>query len=347
MKKDSVMERQFVVSISPYIRDDTTISRIMYSVVLALLPALVGAVYFFGFRVLELVLISIGTAVLVEAGMQKLFGKPVTVSDGSAIVTGMLLAFVIPPGVPFWLPIVGSAFAITIGKQVFGGLGYNPLNPALLGRAFLLASWPVYMTTAWKVPRLGTLSGIDLVTTATPLRTLKEAHQALTDVTATPEQIAQAKHLIAQLPTSYLDLSLGNVGGSIGETSVILLLIGAAYLFAKGIIGWRTPATFIATVAFFTWIFGGVHGPFTGDPLFHVLAGGLILGAFFMATDMVTSPVTPRGKLIFGAGCGVITVMIRLVGGYPEGVCYSILLMNAFTPLIDRWTKPKPFGQRK
>lgn len=340
------MERELVVSISPHIREEDTISRIMFSVVLALVPALVGAVYFFGFRALWLVLISIVTAVATEAGVQRLFGKPVTVSDGSAVVTGMLLAFVIPPGTPYWLPIVGSAFAIAIGKQVFGGLGHNPFNPALLGRAFLLASWPVYMTAAWKAPRLGTLSGIEVITTATPLRVLKETQQILKDVAATPEQLVQAKQALIQLQGAYLKFFLGNVGGCIGETSALLLLVGAAYLFVKRIIGWRIPATFIGTVALLSWVFGGIKGLFTGAPLLHVLSGGLILGAFFMATDMVTTPITPRGRLIFGAGCGVVTVMIRLVGGYPEGVCYSILLMNAFTPLIDRWTRPRKFGQR-
>jgi electron transport complex protein RnfD len=258
----------------------------------------------------------------------------------------MLLVYCLPPGVPFWMPVVGSVFAIAIGKMVFGGLGHNPLNPALLGRAFLLASWPVHMTTGWRVPALGTISGIDAVTNATPLAVLKEAHKILGDPISTTEQLVHAREAIAQLSSSYGNLFFGNIGGSLGETSAALLLIGGLYLLFKRYIGWKIPLTFIATVMVLTWIFGGSDGLFTGDGLFHLLSGGLILGAFFMATDMVTTPVTFRGRLIFGTGCGAITSIIRLVGGYPEGVCYSILLMNAFTPLIDRWTKPRRLGEK-
>jgi electron transport complex protein RnfD len=249
--------------------------------------------------------------------------------------------------VPWWIPVVGSAFAIAIGKQVFGGLGYNPFNPALLGRAFLLASWPLHMTTAWRAPAMGTLSGIDAVTNATPLSVLKEAHKILGDPAATTEQMVQAREALAQLSSSYGNLFFGNVGGSLGETSVVLLLVGGLYLLFKRYIGWKIPLTFMGTVVILTGIFGGTDGLFSGDFLFHLLSGGLILGAFFMATDMVTTPVTYRGRLIFGTGCGVITSVIRLAGGYPEGVCYSILLMNAFTPLIDRWTRPRRLGEQK
>jgi electron transport complex protein RnfD len=334
------------VSISPHLRDRVTIHRVMRSVVLALLPALIGAVYFFGMRALWLVLLAVASAVLTEVICQKIMGRPITVSDGSAVVTGILLAYCLPPGVPYWIPVVGGVFAIAVGKQVFGGLGHNPLNPALLGRAFLLASWPLHMTTDWRAPAMGTLSGIDAVTNATPLNVLKEVHKVLADPASTTEQMVQAREVIAQLPSSYSNLFFGNVGGSLGETSVILLLIGGLYLLFKRYIGWKIPLSFMATVVILTGIFGGTDGLFTGDALFHLLSGGLILGAFFMATDMVTTPVTYRGRLIFGTGCGVITSVIRLVGGYPEGVCYSILLMNAFTPLIDRWTKPKRLGEK-
>jgi electron transport complex protein RnfD len=281
-----------------------------------------------------------------EALCQKFQKQPITVADGSAVVTGILLVFCLPPGVPWWIPAVGGAFAIAIGKQVFGGLGYNPFNPALLGRAFLLASWPLHMTTAWRAPSMGTLSGIDAVTNATPLSVLKEAHKILADPAATTEQMVQAREALAQLSSSYGNLFFGNVGGSLGETSVILLLIGGLYLLFKRYIGWKIPLSFMGTVMILTGIFGGTDGLFTGPALFHLLSGGLVLGAFFMATDMVTTPVTFRGRLIFGTGCGVITAVIRLAGGYPEGVCYSILLMNAFTPLIDRWTRPRRLGQR-
>lgn len=336
--------RLLLVSSSPHIRDDVSVPRIMYSVLIALLPALVGSVYFFGFRALWLILIAVATAVMTEALLQKVMGRPVTVTDGSAIITGTLLAFNLPGGVPYWMPAVGSAFAIAIGKMVFGGLGYNPLNPALLGRAFLLASWPVHMTTDWIPTTSGTMTGFDTVTRATPLNLLKEAHRALADPGATADKITQAREAIEQLSTASGNLFWGNVSGCIGETSAVLLLLGAAYLLYKKYIDWRIPFLYIASVALLTWIFSGTGAAFSGDPLFHVLAGGLVLGAFFMATDMVTTPVTVKGRYIFGIGCGFLTVVIRLWGGYPEGVSYSILLMNGFTPLIDRWTRPKRFG---
>lgn len=346
MAKEAAIEEKLYLSISPHLRDKVTVPKIMRSVILALTPALLGAIYFFGIRVLWLVLVGVVSAVLAEAICQKIRGRPITVSDGSAVVTGMLLVYCLPPGVPFWIPVVGSAFAIAIGKQAFGGLGYNPLNPALLGRAFLLASWPLHMTTDWRAPSMGTMSGIDVITNATPLNVLKEAHKVLADPAAATEQVVQAREAIAQLSFSYGDLFFGNIGGSLGETSAILLLIGGLYLLFKRYIGWKIPLTFMGTVMILTAAFGGTDGLFTGDALLHLLSGGLILGAFFMATDMVTTPVTYRGRLIFGTGCGAITSVIRLVGGYPEGVCYSILLMNAFTPLIDRWTKPKRLGER-
>ncbi len=348
MEKTS-SEVKFTVSAPPHIRADTSVPRIMYSVLASLVPATAGAVYFFGPRVLWVILIALASALGTEAAVQKLFGRPITVTDGSAAVTGVLLAFVLPPGVPLWIPAVGSVFAIFIGKQVFGGLGQNPLNPALVGRAFLMASWPVHMTTDWLAPLGGTKSAIDAVTRATPLNLLKESHRVLADPTATPAQLARAKQVLMQLHSAatHWHLFWGRCGGCLGETSVVLLLAGACFLLYKGYIGWRIPFSFVGTVFVLSWTLGGVDGLFSGDPLFHIFSGGLILGAFFMATDMVTTPVTQRGKLIFGTGCGAITVLIRLQGGYPEGVCYSILLMNAFTPLIDRWTRPTRFGAKQ
>jgi len=342
----SSSELRFTVSAPPHIRADTSVPKIMYSVLASLVPAAGGAVYFFGPRVLWIILIALVSAVVSEASIQRLFGRPITVTDGSAAVTGVLLAFVLPPGVPLWMPAVGSVFAIFIGKQVFGGLGQNPLNPALLGRAFLMASWPAHMTTDWLAPLGGTKSGIDGVTGATPLNLLKETHRVFADPAATPTQLARAKQVLMQLHSgaSHWHLFWGRCGGCLGETSVVLLLAGACFLLYKGYIGWRIPFSFVGTVFVLSWILGGVDGLFSGDPLFHIFSGGLVLGAFFMATDMVTTPVTQPGRLIFGAGCGAITVLIRLRGGYPEGVCYSILLMNAFTPLIDRWTRPTRFG---
>jgi len=318
----------------------------MYAVVIALVPAAIGAVYFFGTRALVIILLASGAAVATEAICQKATNRKITVSDGSALITGILLAFNLPPGVPYWLPVVGSVFGIAIAKIPFGGLGYNPLNPALAGRAFLLASWPVYMTAAWTAPSRGTLSGINAITTATPLGVYKFARGILTSSGVGPDEISRANSYLAELysSASLKNLFLGNVGGCLGETSVILLLVGAAYLLIRGIICWRIPISYIGTVALLTWVLGG-RGLFEGYPLFHVLSGGLILGAFFMATDMVTSPVTPTGKIVFGVGCGILTSVIRLYGGYPEGVSYSILIMNITVPLIDRYTRPRKLGE--
>ncbi len=348
------MSDHFIVSASPHVRQNTSIQKVMFGVVIALVPAVVGSVYFYGLRALLLILLSCLAALVTEGVIQRLRGVPVTMGDGSALVTGILLAFNIPPGVPWWMPVVGSVFAIAIGKQVFGGVGYNPLNPALLGRAFLLASWPVQMTTAWLPSHGGTLSGltlkgVDVVTQATPLAVMRKVTEIIGDPNSTTHQIVQAREVLADLGSSesIANLFTGAVGGCIGETSAILLLIGAAYLMYKHYIEWRIPSTYILTVVILMWVFGGPSGLFTGNALFHFLAGGLILGAFYMATDMVTSPVSPRGMIIFGVGCGVLTSVIRLIGGYPEGVSYSILLMNVATPLIDRHTRPKKFGEVK
>ena len=350
---------QFQVSVSPHIRDGTNIPKIMHSVNLTLLPALVGATYIFGFRALALTLIAVASALFTEFLIQKMRKVEVTITDGSAILTGILLSFNLPPGVPYWIPIIGSVFAIAIGKHPFGGLGYNPLNPALLGRAFLLASWPVHMTNDWLKPFWWKESGfnffswtvvkegalVDTITSATPLTVVKESKDVLANASLyLPEKVNTASQLIDQMFDSIGDLFFGAVGGCIGETSVVLLLIGALYLLYKRIIDWRIPGSYIATVAVLGWIFGGKTGFFTGNILFQIFSGGLILGAFFMATDMVTTPLSKKGHLIFGFGCGLLTIIIRLVGGYPEGVSYSILLMNLTTPLIDRYTLPKKFG---
>lgn len=338
------MENNFFVSSSPHITDKDSIPRIMYGVVISLIPATIGSVYFFGVKAAWVILWAVVAAVATEAVLQKLMKKPITVKDGSALVTGILLAFNLPAEAPWWLPVIGSVFAIGIGKIPFGGLGYNPLNPALLGRAFLLASWPTKMTIFTTAPRNGTISGIDAITNATPLNVFKTSKDIMTNP-AMQDKVPQATEAISQLSDSYGNLFWGKVGGCLGETSVFLLLIGAVYLIYKRYIGLKIPVSYIGTVALLSWIFGGTDGFFTGDPIFHVLSGGLILGAFFMATDMVTSPVTYSGRIIFGVGCGVITVLIRQVGGYPEGVSYSILLMNLTVPLIDRYTKPKTFGK--
>lgn len=275
----------------------------MLEVLMALVPAATLAVFFFGLRALGLMLVAVVAAVATEALLQKLSGRPVTIRDYSAAVTGLLVAFGVPAGLPLWIVAIGAAIAIAIGKQVFGGLGNNPFNPALVGRAVLLASWPAQMTT-WVAP-------FTFLTSATPLG--------------------------GGARPAYSTLFLGAVPGSLGETSALALLVGGLYLIWRGIIDWRIPVGFVGTVTVFSAVFGG-------DPLFHVLAGSLLLGAFFMATDPVTSPMTSWGRLIMGVGCGLITAIIRLWGGYPEGVTYAILIMNAFTPLIDRYVRPVRFG---
>ncbi|MBD3166197.1 RnfABCDGE type electron transport complex subunit D [bacterium] len=349
-----VPERQFTLSSSPHVRAPESVSKIMWTVTFTLVPATAAATYFFGFRALVLVLIGAVAALLTEYALQKLFKMPVTVRDGSAVLTGVLVSFNIPPGTPWWIPVVGSFFAIAIGKMPFGGLGYNPLNPALLGRAFLLASWPVHMTKDWlpamwwKDPNFNFFSWkvnpADAFTYATPLETRKTA---LDMIDKGGDSMQAGFMQLEQLADLIKDLVIGRTGGCIGETSAILLILGGVYMIYKNYIDWRVPVSFIGTVALGGLMFGGPDGFFTGDFLFHMFAGGLILGAFYMATDMVTTPLTKRGRLIFGIGCGLLTLMIRLIGGYPEGVSYAILLMNLTTPLIDRYTVPRRFGHVK
>ncbi|MDD5669761.1 MAG: RnfABCDGE type electron transport complex subunit D [Candidatus Omnitrophica bacterium] len=311
------MPNRLKVAVSPHIHKPVSVSKIMWSVSLSLIPAGIAGAFIFGFPALWITVISLITAVTTEAVIQKLTNKKISIKDGSAFLTGLLLAYNLPPSVPFWIPVVGSFFSIAIGKMIFGGLGQNIFNPALAGRAFLMASWPSYMTSF-----TGPLK-FDAVTSATPLALLKEG-KPLGDV-------------------SYMDMFLGLRGGCIGEVCIIALLIGAAYLLFRRYINWQIPFTFILTVGLFTWICGP-RGFLTGDGIFHVLSGGLILGAFFMATDYVTSPLTINGQIIFAFGCGLLTAIIRLWGGYPEGVSYAILIMNAATPIIDRFTKTRVYG---
>ncbi len=312
----SKMQYKLYVSHSPHIAGGDTTQKIMLHVIIALLPALLAGCMVFGSRALLVVLLCVNSCVVFEALWQKLLKKPVTVSDFSAVITGMILGMNLPANIPIWIPVIGSFFAIIIVKQFFGGLGHNFMNPALAARAFLLASWALPMTT---------FPMVDAVSSATPLAAYAEGG--------------------ANLP-SYLTLFLGNVGGCIGETSKLALLIGAAYLLIMRVIRLRVPVIFIGTVALGTWIFGGHNGFFTGDALYQVLSGGLIFGAFFMATDYTTTPFTPKGQILFALGCGIITVLIRLWGGYPEGTSYAILLMNVATPLIDKVCKPRRYGTK-
>lgn len=311
------MELKLTVSSSPHIRSKESTQSIMQNVVIALLPALAMAGYVFGVKALLLVAICVASCVVCEALCQKVMKKPITIKDWSAVVTGILLAFNLPVNATWWMAIIGSAFAVVIVKQIFGGLGHNFMNPALAARAFLLASWPTRMTGTAYIPTT------DTVTMATPLGILKEAGD------------------LSMMPST-LDLFLGTNGvyGCIGEISALALLIGGVYLIARGIISWRIPVVYLATVAVLSI-------PFGQDPLVMLCSGGLILGAFFMATDYTTSPSSPVGQIIYAVGCGLLTMIIRMVGGYPEGVSYSILLMNIVAPLLDRYMKPAIYGVQK
>jgi electron transport complex protein RnfD len=300
----------------------------MYSVVFALLPAVIVSILFFGTAALLMYAISIATCIVTEALCQKIMKRPVTVADGSILITAILLAMNLPPSAPWWLVVVGSLTAVVLGKQVYGGLGYNPFNPVLVARVVLLISFPVQMTS-WVSPA-PLFSGMDMVSMATPLGEVK------TEL-LTSGAIDLARY-------NYFDFTVGFMGGSLGEMSVIALLLGALFLLYRGYITWHIPVTYIATVFVLTGIFWIIDPTSYANPVFHMLAGGLILGACLMATDMLTSPVYPKWMIIFGLGCGILTVVIRLFGGYPEGVAFSILLMNAATPIIDRYTAPRKFG---
>ncbi len=328
-----IKTQQLIVSVSPHVRDEETVSRIMWSVNFALFPALIASFYYFGPRAIFVTALCIISSVLSEYIFQKALKKKITVNDGSAFLTGILLGMNLPPNLPFYIPVVGSFMAVIIVKHLFGGLGYNIFNPALLGRAFLLITWPKAMTI-WREPTAAFV-GLDAKTTATPLGILKE------------EGVRKLIEEFGAKSDLYINLLTGNRAGSLGETSVIFLLIGAAFLLYKRYITWHIPGSFLATVGVLAWVFGGDGGFFTGDPLVHLLGGGLILGAFFMATDYVTCPSIRKGQIIFGIGCGAITMLIRLKGGFPEGVMFAILLMNCFAPLIDRSVKPGLYGAIK
>ncbi len=322
-----------IISTSPHIKSEESTSRIMWSVSASLLPAMLTGAYFFGPRAVFTVLLCIVSALLSEYIYQKGLEKRITLNDGSSFLTGLLLGMNLPPSVPFYIPIIGSFVAIVITKQLFGGLGYNIFNPALIARAFLLVSFPKLLTV-WTTPTAAFV-GMDALTTATPLGILKEQGQI-----KLIEIFGDKLHL-------YQQLLAGNRAGCIGETSGIALIIGAAFLFFRRYITWHIPVSFIGTAALIAWIFGGNEGVFTGDPLLHILGGGMLLGAFFMATDYVTSPSMKSGQIVFGIGCGFLTMLIRLKGGYPEGVMFAILIMNCFSPLIDRGFKSRVFGAQK
>ncbi len=318
------MNRLLNVSGSPHVHSDDSVRKIMWSVVLALMPAFVVSIFYFGFPVVILTLVSVGCCVLFEYLIQRFILKvKSTVSDGSAVVTGLLLAFNVPSSLPVWMMVVGALVAIGIAKMPFGGLGHNPFNPALVARVFLLIAFPVAMTT-WPTPT-PVWSVSDIVTGPTPLGILKEGGSA-------------------ELPT-YMNMLVGQMGGSFGEVSAIALLIGAVFLLIRKVITWHIPVSFMLTVFLFSGLFWLIDPTQYANPFFHLLAGGLVLGACFMATDMVTSPMTPAGMIVFGIGCGLLTIIIRMFGAYPEGVSFSILIMNALVPLINKAFKPKTFAK--
>jgi len=322
--------KDIFISSSPHIHTPEDISWIMRQVIYALVPGALIGIYFFGIPALMVIAVAVTSCVVIEAISQKALGQKITIKDGSAALTGLLLAMNLPSGAPWWLVVLGSLIAIVLGKQVYGGLGNNPFNPALVARVFLLISFPVQMTT-WPQPRSFFAPAADTVTGATPLGALKTAIFEHKSITAAPD-------------INIMDPFLGNIGGSLGEISALALILGGVYLILRRIITWHIPVVYIATVAAFTGLLWLINPGIYADPAFHMIAGGLMLGAFFMATDMVTTPITNKGKVIFAIGCGLITVIIRIWGGYPEGVSFAILIMNAFVPLINRFTKPQKFG---
>lgn len=314
-----------IVSATPHIRSKHTTQGIMLDVIIALIPAAVMGTWFYGIQAALIMILTIASCVFFEGIYQKLTNQAVTISDLSAVVTGLLLAMNLPASAPAWMAIVGSFFAIVVVKQLFGGLGHNFMNPALGARAFLLASYPTAMTS-WSATRYGNIGIIDANTGATPLAAIKEA--------------AKAGEGLEIINEDFVNALIGNIGGTIGEVSAIALLLGGLYLIARKVISWRIPVTYIITVFVLMFLFGR-------NPGYEILIGGLMLGAFFMATDYATSPITAKGQFIMGFGCGLITCLIRVFGSYPEGVSYSILLMNLCVPLIDRYTRPKKFGEVK
>ncbi len=391
----------FTITSSPHLRHSDSTRKIMWTVVVALLPALLASGYFFGWRAIYVSLLSVLVAVVSEAVCQLIRKQPVTVADGSAIITGLLVAFCMPPTVRWFVPVIGSASAIVLAKQVFGGLGHNIWNPALVGRAIVHSAFPVDMNpSSYPVIRtspgngmlaqvgdffhrltidVGTVahpispeSAVDVVSGASPLAVIKRnlayAPDRLAEVADSLPQkfevVFQRLDFSPEAPVDLLHAFVGNIGGNIGEVSALMLLVGAALMLARGVIGWRVPLFYIASFALLIavlplplggqgdgrWVWGaalqagGIGWQYI---LMHLFTGGLMLGALYMATDMVSSPMTSKGLIIFAVGCGVLTALIRLYGGFPEGVSYAILLMNTAVPVIDRWTRPRTFGTGK
>lgn len=337
------MNPKLLVSPSPHIHGGDSIEKNMYSVIIALIPALIAAVIFFGWSALFLTLTSIVSCVTIEWLISRFMLKEdgSSVLDGSAIITGLLLGLNLPSSLPWWIVVVGAIVAIGIGKMAFGGLGANIFNPAILGRVFLLVSFPQQMTSWPRVREVlptahqaVTGASLDAVSGATPLATIK--------------QIAHGNSEVGlQAIGSLRDLFLGQIGGSLGEVSAVALILGGLFLLIRKVITWEIPVSIIATVYVFSGIMHLANPSLYVDPIYHLLSGGLLIGAIFMATDYTTSPLTRSGQLIYGVMIGILTVLIRLFGSYPEGMSFAILVMNAFTPMINRFTEPRLFGKKK
>ncbi len=326
---------KFFISGSPHIQGDESTKKIMYGVVIAMIPTVLFSIYFFGVDAIRVFLIAIAASLFFEWIIQKYLIKgALTINDGSALVTAILLALNLPSNLPCWMIVIGALVAIGMAKMSFGGLGKNVFNPALVARVFLLVSFPVEMTS-WPKPKPITDGLADVITGPTPLGIVKEGLGANKTMS----------ELAPELP-SYTQGLMGEMGGSMGEVSALALIMGGIYMLWKKIITWHIPVSMLLTVAIFSGIFWGVDPEHYADPIFHMLTGGMLLGAIFMATDMVTSPMTKGGQLLFGFGVGLLTILIRMWGAYPEGVSFAILIMNATVPLINRGFKPKRFGTK-
>ncbi|PLX10636.1 MAG: Na+-transporting NADH:ubiquinone oxidoreductase subunit D [Marinilabiliales bacterium] len=326
---------KFTISGSPHVKSDESTKKIMYGVVIAMVPAMLASIYFFGFQAVRVLILASVACIFFEWLIQKYLIKgPVTINDGSALVTGILLAFNVPSNLPSWMIIIGALVAIGMAKMSFGGLGRNIFNPALVARVFLLISFPVQMTS-WPKPTGFSKGLTDVITGPTPLGIVKEGLGA-------GKTMSELKN---EIPT-YMQYLTGQMGGSIGEVSGIALILGGFYMLWKKIISWHIPISMLGTVVIFTGILWGFNPQNYADPAFHLLTGGMLLGAIFMATDMVSSPMTHSGQLVYGFGIGILTVLIRVWGAYPEGVSFAILIMNAVVPLINNGFKPKRFGTK-
>ncbi len=322
------------VSGSPHVYTQDSVSKIMYGVVLSLIPAALVSFYFFGLAAIMVTLTAIVSCLFFEFIIQKyLLRGPVTIFDGSAVITGILLAFIVPASLPLWMVVIGSLVSIGMAKMTFGGLGKNIFNPALVGRVFLMISFPVEMNT-YPQPSPMSTRLTDIISGPTPLAVVKEG------VT----QGEKVSELLPQVP-EYVNLLMGNMGGSVGEISALAILLGGIYMLLKKIITWEIPAAYLGSVIIFAGILWQINPEIYVDPLFHLVTGGLMLGALYMATDMVTSPMSRWGMVVYGIGCGFLTIIIRIFGAYPEGVAFAILIMNGFVPLINRGFKPKRFGE--